>query len=85
MKSSKSTYRYEFNNGFCAGNMTHYFCEQQGLPTSGSEHGIGWGATPKKAKESAKRNKKVSGNVDIEWVVSHCRLWKNGNLVSETF
>lgn len=85
MKSSKSTFRFEINNGYSAGNMTAYFCKEQGLETAGSERGIGWGATPAQARKRAMANLKVSGNVNVEWVLGHERLWKNGELISETF
>jgi len=84
MKKSKSTYYYEFWEGYCAGATTKYFCEKLGKPTTGSIKGSGWGRTPKAARRAAQRSQVIQGNVAIECVPGHEKLFKNGKLIRES-
>ena len=85
MNTSKNSYYYEFHEGYCAGAATSHFCKEAGKPTSGAITGKGWGPTPNAAKRAARAGKVISGNVDIEWVLHHERLFKNGKLIKESF
>ena len=84
MSNSNSTYRFTFQNGYCAGAMTRAYLKP-GEASEGRETGTGWGATPAQAKRRAKANMKRSGNTNVEWVIGIERLYKNGVLISEIF
>jgi len=85
MKNGKIKYFYKFINGYCAGSATTQFCKEEGVSTSGTETGEGWGSTPKKAKQAAKRNMKRKGNCNIEWVYGETFLYDNGKLIQHSY
>lgn len=85
MKNSQSKYRYQFMNGYCAGTMTRHYCKENGEATSGTESGVGWGATIQMARKRAYASKKIVGNVNIEWVLEEIKIWENGILIKEEY
>jgi len=82
--NNRNSYRVRIENGYCAGSATKLYLKP-GESSAGREVMEGWGSTPKAAEHQAKHHIKRSGNCNVEWVLSHRQVWKNGTLISESY